>query len=141
MTSTSPIEIALALVWRGDELLITRRLANVHLGGLWELPGGKCEPGESPAACAAREVREEVGLAVTVLRPRLVIEHTYGDRAVRLHPFDCRYEGGELQPLACGACRWVKTIELIHYEFPAANRPLFEALAREGPPADAGGGG
>lgn len=134
MTSSSPIEIAIALVWRGGELLITRRLANVHLGGMWELPGGKCEVGESPAACAVREVREEVGLEVTVLGPRTVIEHAYRERTVRLHPFDCRYEGGDPQPLGCGAWRWVGIGELRGYEFPAANSPLLEALERDGPP-------
>jgi mutator protein MutT len=131
LTSRSPVDVAIALVWDGPRLLITRRLANVHLGGYWELPGGKCAPGEAPAACAAREVREELGLEVAVLRPRPVIEHAYQDRLVRLHPFDCRYQGGDPAAAGCAAWRWVTVAELPAYEFPPANAGLLAALARE----------
>jgi A/G-specific adenine glycosylase len=126
--------VAIALVWDAGRLLIARRMANVHLGGAWELPGGKCEPGENPAACAVREVREELGIQVEVVRPRAVIEHRYRDRAVRLHPFDCRLLGGEPQALGCVAWRWITVAELDQYPFPAANRPLFEQLRKEHPP-------
>src|SRR6185436_16391614 len=110
LNSPIPIDVAIALVWREGCLLIARRMANVHLGGAWELPGGKCEPGEPPAACAVREVREELGIEVEVIRARAVIEHAYHDRAVRLYPFDCRLLGGEPEALGCVAWRWV-TVE------------------------------
>jgi mutator protein MutT len=134
LNSVTPVEVAIALVWRADRLLIARRLANVHLGGAWELPGGKCEPGESPAACAVREVREELGIEVEVSRARPVIQHQYRDRAVRLHPFDCRLLAGEPQALACFTWRWVTVEELDRYQFPAANRPLFDELRAEQAP-------
>ena len=88
------VEVAIALVWRGTELLVTRRPDAVHLGGLWEFPGGKIAPGETPEACAEREVLEEVGLLVTARARRKVIEHTYPERRVKLYPIDCDYVTG-----------------------------------------------
>jgi mutator protein MutT len=133
LTSHTPIEVAVALIWRGDELLITRRVANVHLGGLWELPGGKCEPGEAPSACAVREVREELGIEVEPVRARRIIEHRYQDRTVRLHAYDCRYVAGDPGALGCVTWRWVGVGELERYEFPAANRALLAELRCSGP--------
>jgi 8-oxo-dGTP diphosphatase len=134
LTLPSPIDVAIALIWDGPRLLITRRLANVHLGGHWELPGGKCAAGEAPQDCAAREVREELGLEVTVVRPRAVIEHQYRDRAVRLHPFDCCYQGGEPTLDGCAAWRWVTVAELAGYDFPPANAGLLAELSRRDAP-------
>ena len=138
MSSDTPVEVAIALVWQGDRLLITRRAANVHLGGMWELPGGKCEPGEDAAGCVAREVREELGIEVEVLRARPIIEHRYRDRVVRLHPFDCRCLAGEPEARGCTTWRWVRVADLPRYDFPPANKPLFEALAAESTTNDGG---
>ncbi len=121
-------------MWRGDRLLITRRLANVHLGGCWELPGGKCRPGEALEDCVVREVLEEVGREVVPVGRRPVIEYDYRDRAVRLHPFDCRCLGGEPTAGGCAAWRWVRVGELSGYEFPAANAELIAGLGRSGSP-------
>src|SRR5438093_1300125 len=115
LNSLTPVDVAIALVWHEDRLLIARRMANVHLGGAWELPGGKCEPGESPAACAVREVREEVGVEVEVVSARTVIEHAYPERTVRLHPFDCRYLSGDPAAHGCAAWRWITIEEIDDY--------------------------
>src|ERR1035438_758060 len=67
LPSTMPvIDVAAALVFREGKLLITQRYADAHLGGLWEFPGGKREPNETFEACLARELREELGIEVTV---------------------------------------------------------------------------
>ena len=60
------IDVAAALVFRAGKLLITKRCEHVHLGGLWEFPGGKVEPGEAPIAALARELAEEIGVIVEV---------------------------------------------------------------------------
>jgi mutator protein MutT len=124
------VEVAIALVWDAKgRILITRRPANTHLGGLWEFPGGKVRPGESPAQCAVREVKEEVGFAVEPTGRRPVIEHVYPERHVRLHPIDCRLAGGEGFALEVQELRWVPVEELPAYEFPPANASLLKALA------------
>src|SRR5205085_11354747 len=98
---SSTVDVAIGLVWRDGRLLIARRPAGVHLGGLWEFPGGKIEPGETPEACILRELREEVGIEAEVNGEREVIFFTYPERSVRLHPLDCRWRAGEPHPAVC----------------------------------------
>jgi mutator protein MutT len=129
--SESVLEVAIALVRRNGCLLITRRRAGTHLGGLWELPGGKCLPGESPEACAERELLEEVGAACRAVGRRAMIEYAYPEHSVRLHPIDCLYLGGALRPLQVAEWAWVTPAQLSNYEFPPANRNLIEELQRE----------
>lgn len=71
------IVVAAAVVERDGAFLLTRRLQGTHLEGLWEFPGGKCEPGETPREALAREIAEELGVAVVVGDLLLVTRHTY----------------------------------------------------------------
>src|SRR5690242_13315334 len=90
------VEVAVALVFSEDrqQLLICKRKADTVLGGYWEFPGGKCDPGESPAACACREVLEETGIEARSVKPLAIIEHDYPHARVRLHPFVCEWVRG-----------------------------------------------
>lgn len=124
------VEVAIALVWRGTELLITRRPEAVHLGGLWEFPGGKLGHGETPEACAEREVLEEVGLVVTARARRNVIEHAYPERRVKLYPIDCDYVSGALEHREVSDARWLPPSELSQYPFPEANAALIAELGK-----------
>jgi 8-oxo-dGTP diphosphatase len=109
-------------------VLVTKRPDHVHQGGLWEFPGGKLEPGESPERGLARELAEELGIEVRDSRPLIRIRHHYGDRhvlldvrrvrVVRRHPD--RLEG---QPLA-----WQRPETMDPACFPAADRPIITAL-------------
>ena len=132
-SSASVVEVAIALVWRQGCLLITRRLREAHLGGLWEFPGGKCLPGETPEACAEREVREEVGVACRATALRSPIQFVYPDRTVRLHPVDCDYAGGAPRPLEVAEWAWVRPSDLGRYDFPPANAGLLEELSKDLP--------
>lgn len=128
LPSASVVEVAIALIWRQGCLLITRRLKDAHLGGLWEFPGGKCQPGESPETCAEREVLEEVGVGCHATGRRTAIEFTYPERTVRLHPIDCDYQGGGPRPIQVSEWAWVRPADLDNYEFPPANAGLIRAL-------------
>jgi mutator protein MutT len=125
------LEIAIALVWKGPRLLITRRAAGAHLAGLWEFPGGKREPNESLSACAEREVLEEVGISCRAERLRKAICHDYADRRLVLTPVDCIWQHGEPQCLGVDACAWITPPELSNYAFPEANASLIAAIERE----------
>lgn len=122
------LEVAIALVWDDERLLVTRRPTGTHLAGSWEFPGGKLEPGEPPEVCAVREVLEEVGLRVTALGRRAPIRHRYGERSVVLYPIDCSLIGGELRLLEVSDARWVLRSELSALPFPDANRALIAEL-------------
>lgn len=126
----SVIEVAIALVRRSGCLLITRRPDGTHLEGLWEFPGGKCLPDETPEGCAEREVLEEVGVGCRAVSRRAVIEFAYPERTVRLFPIECEYLGGAPRPLQVSEWRWVLPQDLGEYEFPAANEGLVQELQR-----------
>ena len=126
------MNIALALILHPTDgtLLIAQRRGDVHQAGRWEFPGGKCEPGETPAQCAVRETREETALEVTVLEAWPTLTHAYSDRTVTLHPFLCQARSGDAQALGSTRVAWVRPEDLRRYAFPDANKPILEKLQR-----------
>lgn len=132
------VEVAIALVWDDERLLVTRRPAGTHLEGHWEFPGGKLEPGETPETCAVREVLEEAGLRVAALTRRAPIRHSYAERDVVLHPVDCNLLGGELRLLEVSDARWLLPNELSALSFPEANRALIAELIAHGRSPESG---
>ena len=122
------IEVSAALIFRGGKLLITRRHADAHLGGLWEFPGGKREPDETFEQCLVREIREELGVEISVGKLFESVTHAYPEKTVHLKFFVCRLERGEPQLLGCAAFKWVEKSELEDYEFPPADAMLLEKL-------------
>jgi 8-oxo-dGTP diphosphatase len=122
------IEVAAALVFRRGKLLITQRPLDAHLGGLWEFPGGKREADETFEQCLVRELREELGIEVTVGELVESVTHAYPDKTVRLRFYRCRWKQHEPQPLGCPAFKWVSASELKGHEFPAADARLLEQL-------------
>ena len=129
------IEVSAGLVFRAGRLLITQRRPQDHLGGLWEFPGGKREPGESFEECLRRELREELGVDVLVGARLESITHDYPEKSVHLEFFRCtlRDPAAEPQPHGCHALAWVDAAALARYEFPAADAQLLARLR-----ADAG---
>jgi mutator protein MutT len=125
------IEVAAGLVFRDGKLLITKRFDDAHLGGLWEFPGGKVEPGETFPVCLARELREELGIDVAVGELVESLTHAYPEKTVHLRFFHCRWASGEAQTLGCAAFEWVIAAELSLYAFPAADATLIQRLQRE----------
>ncbi|HEY5233192.1 MAG TPA: 8-oxo-dGTP diphosphatase MutT [Verrucomicrobiae bacterium] len=122
------IEVSAALIFRDGKLLITQRHAKSHLGGLWEFPGGKREQGETFEQCLVREIREELGVEISVGELFEEIFHDYPEKSVRLKFFICKLLSGEPQPLDCAAVKWTGLSELAAHEFPAADARLPEKL-------------
>ena len=129
MNSLLTIAIAMILHPADGTVLISKRRAGTHLANLWEFPGGKCYPGETPEACMLRETREETGLEVTVLEAWPPLTYTYPERTVTLHPFLCQAQTGDARPLGSNAIRWVLPTDLDKYQFPEANTPLLARLS------------
>jgi 8-oxo-dGTP diphosphatase len=122
------VDVAIALVWRDGRLLVTQRPRSAHLGGLWEFPGGKLGDGETPEACAVREVLEETAVECRALSRRTPVTHEYPDRAVTLWPVDCAWQSGEAELREVTAARWLVPGELAPLRFPDANAPLLREL-------------
>ena len=122
------VEVSAALIFHGGKLLITQRHAASHLGGLWEFPGGKREPDETFEQCLVREIREELGVEISVGKLFEEISHDYPEKSVRLKFFLCELISGEPQPLDCAAVKWIAKKELSDFEFPAADVQLLAKL-------------
>lgn len=121
-------QAAVGIIWRDEKILIARRPEDGLLGGLWEFPGGKREPGERWQACLKREVREELGIEIKVGQRLAIVEHGYTHFKVTLHAFRCEYRSGKPRALGCSAFAWVAPADLGKYAFPAANRKILQAL-------------
>jgi A/G-specific adenine glycosylase len=128
------VEVAIAIVLRGSRLLITRRKADGPLGGLWEFPGGKCEPGETPEQCLARELREELAITARPVMSFPPITHCYAHAEVCLHPYLCLHESGEPQLIGCQDARWIEPAQLRDFPFPEANARLIDQIIAALPP-------
>lgn len=123
------VDVVAAVIRRGQDILITRRLNHVHLGGLWEFPGGKVEPGESLKPALVREILEELGIDIRPDHEILTVEHDYPTKSVRLHFFHCTIQHGEPKALEVAELRWVKPEELHSFEFPPADAELIRMLS------------
>jgi 8-oxo-dGTP diphosphatase len=121
------IVVAAAIAERHGAFLVTRRLPGAHLEGLWEFPGGKCEPGESHADCLRREILEELGATVVVRNELFQVSHTYDERIVELHFLACDLLD-EARPLLGQEIRWVTRADLSALDFPPADAELIELL-------------
>ena len=122
------IEVSAALIFRGGQLLITQRPAEAHLGGLWEFPGGKREPGETFEQCLVREIREELAVEISVGELFADVAHDYPEKSVHLKFFICQLLAGEPQALGCAGLRWVDKTELAGFDFPAADARVLGKL-------------
>lgn len=118
--------VAVALVDREGRVLLQQRPPGGSMAGLWEFPGGKVEPGETPEAALIRELHEELGIDVEAacLAPATFASAPLGDRHLLLLLFACRKWRGQPQPLHASALRWARPIEMHALAMPPADRPL-----------------
>ena len=110
------------------EVLIDQRLNEGLLGGLWEFPGGKQEPGEAIVDTITRELQEELAIEVSVGEELISLDHAYSHKKLRFVVHLCQWISGEPQPLASQQVKWVRRECLADYPFPAANAKIIAAL-------------
>ena len=123
-----PVIVAAGLLFRDGKLLITQRPAGGHLAGLWEFPGGKCEPSETLPECLQRELHEELGVLVNVRECVGTLEHAYSEKIVQLSFYQCALVMGEPEGCEGQSMAWVGPDELGDFQFPEADAQLLEKL-------------
>ena len=123
------ISAAVAVIVREGKILITRRQNDDPLKGKWEFPGGKINKGESPEECLRRELREELGIEVTICGIIASVSHRYDHIHVHLTFYRAEILSGELIPKCHDEIRWVSPDRLEQYDFPEANREVIRKLA------------
>lgn len=126
--------IGVAVIWNDEgQILIDKRRPEGLMGGLWEFPGGKIEPGETVVECIKREILEELGIEIEVGDRLVAINHIYSHFSVTLNVYHCRHLSGVPQPIECDEIRWVRLDELDTYAFPEANFQIIDALRHFSP--------
>ena len=121
------VVVTAAIIERDGRYLVTRRPAGVHLEGLWEFPGGKCDTGESLQDCLSREIQEELGCGANVGHEIFATGHAYPERRVELHFFACALLG-EPRGVLGQELRWVSKSDLRSLDFPPADAELIALL-------------
>ena len=122
----------MALIDAQGRVLLARRPEGRPLAGLWEFPGGKVEPAETPEAALKRELREELGIDIAEadLAPLTFASHTYADFHLLMPLFQCRVWRGEAVAQEGQELAWVRPDELSGYAMPPADEPLKTSLPR-----------
>lgn len=123
------LQVAAAIIRRGGRILICRRGPGGNCAWLWEFPGGKLEPGETPDQCAVRECREELGADIRVTGEYGKCRYRYPDREIALTFLDAELFAGEPRLTVHSDMRWVTPGELTGYTFCPADREIILRLA------------
>ncbi|UYO49617.1 (deoxy)nucleoside triphosphate pyrophosphohydrolase [Rhodopseudomonas palustris] len=122
--------VAVALIDADNRVLIAQRPKHKQLGGLWEFPGGKLDPGERPEAALIRELDEELGITVkeACLAPLTFASHAYEDFHLLMPLYVCRRWEGMAMPREGQELAWVRANKLRDYPMPPADLPLIPPL-------------
>jgi len=121
--------VVAGIIKHDGQYLITKRFEDSHLGGMWEFPGGKIMKGENDISALRRELKEEIGIDCRVGKLVYETSYHYPDISINIRFYNCDLLSGAPKPLECAAVKWVKSSDLMQYEFPPSDIKLIEALS------------
>jgi len=114
------LQVTCAIIEHAKKILICQRSASMKLPLKWEFPGGKIETGESKEDCLRREIKEEINIDITIREALTMVEH-YADFSLRLYPFVCSLQSGEVKALEHAQAIWVAIDQLLDYDWAEAD--------------------
>jgi A/G-specific adenine glycosylase len=118
-------DVAVGMIWKDNQILISKRKKKGLLGGLWELPGGKLEAGEKYEDCLNRELREELNIDIKINKKIGIIKHKYSHFSINMTGYNCNLISGNPKPLASDLIKWINIDEISKYAFPKSTLKLF----------------
>ena len=116
--------VTAAIIRHRGRVLITQRPVDKLLGGLWEFPGGKREPGESLADCLKREIKEELAMKIAVGEQRLTLKHAYTHFIITLHVFEAQWVSGTPRAIDVADFKWVRPGRLSEFAMGKTDRAI-----------------
>lgn len=122
------LKVTCAIIRNNGKILICQRSEKMKLPLKWEFPGGKIEKNETKEQCLIREIKEELGLKITVEKELNTVEHYYPDFGIYLYPFVCVLEGGSLNLSEHKNAIWVSIEKLTEYDWADADIPIVNEL-------------
>ncbi len=130
MTTKVVLVSAVALIDADGRVLLAQRPEGKSMAGLWEFPGGKIEPGETPEHALIRELHEELGIDTwaSCLAPLTFASHAYDDFHLLMPVFACRKWQGQPRPREGQVLKWVRPEALRDFPMPPADLPLIPVL-------------
>ena len=123
-----PLLVTAAVIFDGDKVLVTRRPDNSRHAGLWEFPGGKIDPGESPEEALCREISEELNAEIRVMEIFDVVFYRYDWGPVLILAYTCQLLTKTLHNVGVAEHRWVHPQELSDFPILPADRPIISRL-------------
>ena len=126
-----PLLVTAAIIQSENQILISRRKADVPYPLLWEFPGGKVERNEDPCHCIVRELKEELDIEIEVDGIFDVVYHRYPEKPVLVLAYRCRWTSGIISNREVTEHRWVLPEKLLEFDFLPADLPLITRLSSE----------
>lgn len=118
-----------AIIQRGSRVLVTQRKANQTFPLKWELPGGHVERNETRQACLRREIKEELGIDITALRPYCVRKYGAGKSSLVIYYYRCRIASGRPKKIEVRGFRWIEPAQHTVYDFISTDRSVLQKLS------------
>ena len=122
------VKVTAAILEKNGRIIIAQRKSSDHLSGKWEFPGGKIEPGETPEACLARELKEEFDIDVTIGEHLASNTHHYDHISIELMAYRASWVSGAITMNDHKAYRWVSVDQLVEFDFAPADIPFVDML-------------
>lgn len=125
------LDVTAAVIIKDGKVLIAKKGPGARFANLWEFPGGKIDPGETPETCIVREIDEELGIKIKADRFFAESIHTYNEGRLRVLAYYCTWLDGQITLTEHSECRWVMPSELADYDFAPADVALAKKLIAE----------
>ena len=120
--------VIVGLIKKNNKFLISKRLKHKLLGGLWELPGGKIQKGESEIKCLKREIKEELDITVDIIKKLGIVNHQYSHFKINITLYECHYKLGMAKALESDEIQWITKNQKNQFAFPSSTHKLFKLI-------------